>query len=308
VGDVDVFFVANQTDRKLDRECRFRVGEKTPELWDPETGAIARPAVFRIEGGQLVVPVSFQPRQARLFVFSPGLPERYVTSVACGGTTLFPAPEGHAAEVPPMRFEDGGMVFQPATSGSYRFVTNDGRRVAGAFAGRENVPVEAMHITLALHGPGVADEAPFDLADLRPLSEHTPPSVRYFSGEATYRMTFKVADSVAARGDTLVLDLGGFEAIAEVTLNGQPLGQFWKPGVPIDVTGRLRADNELSVRVITTYRDRLIGDLAEQGAIRHLVTSSPVTDFLSARSPLKPSGLFGPVTLIRVHREAIPGL
>jgi hypothetical protein len=91
-------------------------------------------------------------------------------------------------------------------------------------------------------------------------------------------------------------------------LNGQPLGQFWKPGVPIDVTGRLRADNELSVRVITTYRNRLIGDLAEQGAIKHLVTSSPVTDFLSARSPLKPSGLFGPVTLTRVHREAIPGL
>ena len=120
-------------------------------------------------------------------------------------------------------------------------------------------------------------------------------------------MTFKVADPAAARGDTLVLDLGGFEAIAEVTLNGQALGQLWKPGIPIDVTRRLRADNELSVRVITTYRNRLIGDLAELGAIKHLDTSSPVTDFLSARSPLKRSGLFGPVTLTRVRREAIPG-
>jgi hypothetical protein len=51
--------------------------------------------------------------------------------------------------------------------------------------------------------------------------------VRYFSGTAVYKTTFQ---AVKAGSDCkLFLDLGRVEVIAEVWLNGRPMGTYWKP-------------------------------------------------------------------------------
>ena len=57
------------------------------------------------------------------------------------------------------------------------------------------------------------------------------------------------------------LDLGRVEVIAEVRLNGKPLGTFWKPPFRCDATGALKAgDNKLEVQVTNNWPNRLIGD------------------------------------------------
>ena len=308
VGDSDVFFVANQWDRALARECSFRVGEKTPEIWDPETGAVTRPALFRVEGGRVRLPFRFAPHQALLFVFRPGRPAVFVTRVARGETPLFPSGGGSEAYVPQLRFEADGVSVVSATAGPLGFETSDGRTLSGRFSAPETLPIAGLRATLELRGPAVTAKGPMAIADLRPLTEYGDPQVRYFSGEATYRLSFSVPDAEAASGDELRLDLGDFASVAEVSLNGQPLGQLWRPGTPLDVTGRLRRDNELVVTVANVYRNRLIGDLAQYGEIRNLKTSSPIKDFLAADKPLKRSGLFGPIRIIRARRQLLPGV
>lgn len=306
VGDADVFFVANQWDRALSRELSFRVGRKTPEIWDPETGDVTRPAAFRSEGDQLTLPVHFAPFQALLFVFRPGLPARFVTSVARGGTTLFPA-TGAPAEVPRLAFESDGLAVVPETSGPLALETSDGRTLSGRFVAPEALPVAGLRGTLELRGPA-APEKPIEISGLRSLTEYEQPEIRYFSGEATYRLHFSVADWQAAAGDLLRLDLGDFESVAEVTLNGVSLGTLWRPGSALDVTRSLRRDNELVVTVANVYRNRAIGDLTQYGELRNLHTSSPISDFLSPKKPLKRSGLMGPIQVTRIPRQRVPGL
>jgi hypothetical protein len=304
-GDTEVFFVVNQTTQLLERECLFRVGAGTPEIGDPETGTVLRPAAFRREAGQLRLPLRFQPRQALLVRFRRGEPARFVTTITRAGTQVFPAKKPAAADAPQLRFDGDGVAIEPVVAGSYQFEWNTGASSAPAreFKASSSLTVTGLKGSIELHGPGIAaDAAPLPVDNLRPLTDSASPEVRYFSGEAVYRLKFTVPD-LPEGSDQLRLDIGGFESIAEVSLNGEPIGQLWKPGQPLDVTGRLRRDNELTVTVVNVWRNRLIGDLAQFGAIKNLHTSSPLSEFLSAKSPLKRSGLFGPITITRVPAQ-----
>ncbi len=92
-------------------------------------------------------------------------------------------------------------------------------------------------------------------------SEHSDPGVKYFSGTATYTNNLQVPANAIAEGRRWFLDLGRVEVMAEVSLNGQPLGILWKPPSRVDVTKALRpGDNELTVKVVNLWINRLIGD------------------------------------------------
>jgi hypothetical protein len=307
VGGDDVFFVVNQWDRGLARECAFRVGASTPEIWDPETGLVARPAAFRSENGVLRLPVRFRPRQALLFVFRAGAPRPHVTSIARGDLQVFPAAQGGGALAPDLRFEGDGIGVVADTPGSFTFGTSDGRTLAGRFDAPQPVGITGPRGTLELRATGTAART-IEVADLRSLTDFAEPEIRYFSGEATYRLRFTAPDTGSTGTDRLLLDLGDFEATADVTLNGRSLGRFWRPGVPLDVTGSLRRENELVVIVAIVYRNRLIGDLAQFGDVRSVHTSSPVADLLSPAKPLKRAGLLGPVRLTRVPTQRVTGM
>ena len=107
--------------------------------------------------------------------------------------------------------------------------------------------------------------------------------------------------------------------MADVTLNGKPLGILWKPPFRVDVTGALKAgDNTLELRVVNLWINRQIGDeqLPEDsdrnkgGTLKSwpawLGEGKPSPTgrytFTSWRlwkkdDPLVESGLLGPVTL-----------
>jgi hypothetical protein len=67
-GDADIYFVANNTDRKQDINVRFRVSGKEPELWHADTGQIER-AEFTIADGRTVVPLRLAERESVFVVF-----------------------------------------------------------------------------------------------------------------------------------------------------------------------------------------------------------------------------------------------
>ena len=118
--------------------------------------------------------------------------------------------------------------------------------------------------------------------------------VKYFSGTATYLKEFEVPASLLAQGDHLELDLGQLRNVAEVTLNGKPLGIRWKPPFSYDVTGLVRpGKNTLAVKITNVWANRLAGD-AKLPRDKRITR---ITQKVGLGGPLE-AGLFGPVQLI----------
>jgi hypothetical protein len=97
-----------------------------------------------------------------------------------------------------------------------------------------------------------------------------------------------------------MLNLGQVYELAEVTLNGKPIGTAWHTPFELEVTGALRPGaNLMVIRIANLWINRLIGD-KQPGAtpIAFTTTASYQPD-----APLRPSGLLGPVTLRQVGFE-----
>ena len=60
--------------------------------------------------------------------------------------------------------------------------------------------------------------------------------VKHFSGTATYTKTLQADAAWFRPGASLVLDLGVVKEIAEVSVNGTPVGLLWRPPFRADVT------------------------------------------------------------------------
>ena len=70
-GDAEIYFVSNQR-RQFDcADCTFRVNEKIPELWHPETGAMEPAPVWSEQDGRITVRLNFQPAESVFVIFRP---------------------------------------------------------------------------------------------------------------------------------------------------------------------------------------------------------------------------------------------
>ncbi|HEV2711107.1 MAG TPA: glycosyl hydrolase [Edaphobacter sp.] len=134
------------------------------------------------------------------------------------------------------------------------------------------------------------------LNQLASWSDNADPGIRYFSGHGTYTKHINLPASSFKKGNELWIDLGTLNSLAEVTVNGKPLGIAWKEPYRIDATSALHpGDNLLQVRVVNLWVNRLIGDL-QPNAKKYTFT---VRNPYKATSPLLPSGLIGPVRVMR---------
>jgi hypothetical protein len=122
--------------------------------------------------------------------------------------------------------------------------------------------------------------------------------VKYFSGIGTYNKTLQASPDWFKKGAHLWIDLGDVKNLAEVTVNSKPLGVVWHVPYRVDVTSALKPGaNEVSIKVINAWVNRLIGD--EQPDATTKYTFADVKPF-KADSPLLPSGLLGPVRVYSV--------
>jgi hypothetical protein len=128
-------------------------------------------------------------------------------------------------------------------------------------------------------------------------SDSTDDGVKYFSGKGTYTRTIEAKPEWFAKGATLWLDLGDVKNLALVTITGRQLGTVWHAPYRVDVTTVLKSGtNHISVTVINAWVNRLIGEQQPGTAKKYTFTS---WKSYSAKSPLQPSGLLGPVALVR---------
>jgi hypothetical protein len=123
-------------------------------------------------------------------------------------------------------------------------------------------------------------------------SVNTNDSIKYYSGTALYRNTFKLKK--IEKGANYVLDLGNAKAIAKVFVNGIEVGGAWTPPYRVDLTEALKAgENKLEIKVVNTWVNRLIGDSlvpADQRPTSVMYGPDPSRG-------LESSGLLGPVKI-----------
>jgi len=128
-------------------------------------------------------------------------------------------------------------------------------------------------------------------------SEHSDPGVKYFSGTGTYVKTIQAPQEWFGRGVEIWLDLGEVKNLAEVSVNGKPLGIVWKKPFRMNVTEALRPGvNAVEIKVTNLWVNRVVGDQQPGVTTKYTYTSYP---YYRADSPLLPSGLLGPVRMIR---------
>ncbi len=287
-GGTDIYFVANPDLAAVETTARFRTSGKRPELWDPIDGTTRDLARYEAAGGSTSVPLRFEPRQSFFIVF-----------------------RDRAASVPSVLAEP------PAAS------------TAGP-AAPANFP--ALEEIVSLEGPwdvafdparGGPARVVFDqLAD---WSRRPEDGIKYYSGQAVYARTFDLpaaATGFSGEGARLWLDLGTVRSIASVRLNGRDLGIVWCDPWRVEITVAAKPKgNRLEVRVANLWPNRLIGDEREPADAEYARGGNLVRwpDWVlkgerrpssgrfafstwkhySKDSPLLPSGLLGPVRLLR---------
>jgi hypothetical protein len=156
-----------------------------------------------------------------------------------------------------------------------------------------DTPQEALEKVADVTGPWQVTFPSQQLAfdTLASWSDHADPAIKYYSGTATYRTDFMLAEV----GETTVLDLGTLHEMAKVRVNGNEVATLWKPPYRVDISNAVKAgENTLEVDVVNTWLNRLVGDA--QPGVTAPETFTTTTNW-KADTPLQPAGLLGPVTL-----------
>lgn len=166
------------------------------------------------------------------------------------------------------------------------------------------VPQGQEQVLRSMRGPwelsfqprrGAPDQIILD--ELISWSESSSDGVKYFSGTATYTKRIHAPSDWFKPLTRFWIDLGDVKNLAEVLLNGKSLGIAWKTPYRLDMTGVLkRGDNLLEIRVTNAWVNRIIGDRQPNAAKQYALT---FPRFYKADSPLQPSGLLGPVQIVR---------
>ncbi|HTL56949.1 MAG TPA: glycosyl hydrolase [Candidatus Limnocylindrales bacterium] len=253
INGTDFYFVADSNPEAQTVDCRFRVKGKQPEFWYPETGRIEKAAIWHEEKEGTVVRLSFNPVGSVFVVFgesSTGI-DPFTTITRNGQAD-----------------QESSVLW--STNGNIEIITErNGRYQAKAVSGKLfQADVDDIPKPLVLEGKwdvkfppnsGVPERVALDR--LISWTEYTNAGVKYFSGTATYTKTFEIPAELFAGHRHLSLDLGKVQVIAHVRLNGQDLGILWKPPFEVDVTEAAKTGrNELEVRVVNLWPNRLIGD------------------------------------------------
>lgn len=142
-------------------------------------------------------------------------------------------------------------------------------------------------------------------------------TLKHFAGYATYRVRFSCTESEAGFS---CLSLGELPSgVARVSVNGVDCGVVWCAPWETSVAGALRpGENELEVRYTNNWYNRLVGDcfldesnrvtrstlhywtVPRRGDSSNFWTLNPtVYSGPSVSDPLQPSGLLGPVRLLK---------
>jgi hypothetical protein len=143
--------------------------------------------------------------------------------------------------------------------------------------------------------------AQINMTELTAWNENPDPGIKYFSGTGTYTAAVQAPAGWFQSGNQLWIDLGNVKNLAEIIVNGKSQGIVWKLPFRINISGALKqGENTIEIKVTNLWVNRLIGD--QQPGVTSKITYTTMP-FYRADSPLLPSGLLGPVSILSIEEK-----
>ena len=249
-GDTDIFFLANTNDGARDFTGSFRVTGKLPEFWQALDGTSRAAAVWKTAAGRTDLPLRLDSHESIFVVFRKPAPSDHAVEIAAADKATFTTRLNEA----------GKVVVRSAATCRGEIAFASGKRAPFAVVAAAPIPLAGpWQVGFA---PGLGAPAQATFPELRSWSENAEPSIKYFSGTATYRKEIRF--DALRPGQRYVLDLGAVHEMAAIKVNGRSLGVLWYPPFRMDVTTALKiGTNMLEIRVTNTWANRLIGDEQE---------------------------------------------
>ncbi|HRT26446.1 MAG TPA: hypothetical protein P5258_07860, partial [Candidatus Saccharicenans sp.] len=302
----EIYFISNRSGGLVDDVCTFRDGSLQAELWDPLSGERRPLEGIQAVAGGVKLEVRLEPEQSFFIVFKKD------SSVAgsphlSAGISSAPenAGEGRATAKKKTAAKNQSPD-QTAGSGQSFFKNFPERQAILTLGGPWKVRFDP-----AWGGPGEVV-----LEKLLDWAIHPDDGIRYYSGTAVYTAEFDLPEGVEiSRKEAFYLDLGEVFCLAMVKLNGRDQGIVWTKPARVRLSGIGKRGNHLEIGVANLWINRLIGDENEpwDGVVNGqwpewLLTGSPrptrrltftTHRFYRQGDPLVPSGLLGPVRLLK---------
>ena len=235
---------------------------------------------------------------------------------------VWDAVTGTSAPAVCRRLADGrtrvNLTLPQGGSAFVMFLAADERSAADASVARTEKRVSVSgpwQVSFAYH-EGISAPPPASVVLTNLVDFTTREDLRHFAGTAIYKTAFKVS---GAR-QSLKLALGHVPSgLAHVYVNGTDCGTVWCAPWTADVSAAVRdGANELEIRYVNNWYNRLVGDCAlpedrrvTRSALHYWpgprTWSKPENHWsyrptlysgYSADDPLQPSGLLGPIELM----------
>ena len=264
----DWYLISNDSEEAVADDFTFS-SSGAAALWNPESGAVRKAPVFRLESGRTTIPLKLLPYSALAVVFDNDTPvagKPHVTRA--DGEVLESVATGKGLKVRVLT-ETGGPMSVTATEAGHSLT-----RSLSQPESLKPMAVEGAWQFRLLGLPGadtaVASRAAGSWTDKWPD----------YSGTALYEKEIVVDSEWLGAGRKVYLDLGVVKNIASVRVNGKSAGTLlWRP-YRLEITELLQAgSNRLEVSVTNTLGNRY-------GMGRQGLRENPA------------SGLLGPVQLI----------
>ncbi len=285
--NIDFYFIRNSTGEWISRQCGFRQTDKTPQLWDPESGNIVPVRIFVADNEYVKLPVSLAPYGSCIIAFSNS--ETIRTYAGINSDTQDP---------PVLEYLQDGLLIRTAEAYSQKN-KNQSKKVISP-------------LVINLDGPwtlrfsdGRGAPSSYTLNSLKSLAEVDDMKIRAYSGQIVYEKPFTFRYGRQPMNDKKIfIDLGTVEEVAEVWMNNKLLGVSWTKPHRFEITDAvIHGENYLTVKVYNTWSNRIIGDAvyneryAESNITHTLIPGTEKTYVPWKDVPFTESGLLGPVTI-----------
>ncbi len=296
LGADDIYFVTNLQPKEVRTSVTFRASGKTPEEWNPLTGRISPVFVYKAHAEGLEMPIRLEAFASTFYIFRSGEPSPHLSE-----TNLEEVRELGHQTVRGIAGKNGEIHVTVVENGQSR----KGRATVTGLP--EPLPVSGTW-KMVLEGHSF-QKLEKQVSHLQSWTEDLV--TMHFSGTGSYMLDFHVPHEYVGKELESVLDLGIVGNIAEVTLNGRPVGVAWMQPYRLDVTEALESgSNHLEILVTNTLINYVAGMKEMPKVPAELIPHyGPTVDiYHEGRAewerrekdfqPLSISGLIGPVRII----------
>jgi hypothetical protein len=261
MGDADIYFVANTSNRRQNVKATFRVEGMQPEMWNPFTGRVAAIEAQPATNG-VSVALDLEPYGSRVIVFT----RRQLPPVPARSAANLPAPVDLSSD---WRVTFGGTGKTVRMDKLRSWTEDDETRYFSGVATYEkdvNVPEGMLQTGLT---------AQLDFGEGKALP---PQNLR--------------------TGMQAWLD-GPVRDAAVVYVNERRVGSVWMPPYALDLTGALRPGaNRIRIEVANTALNYMAGHRLPDYRLLNLRYGERFTPQDMDKVRAEPSGLLGPIRLV----------